>query len=52
MERSLQHSRVEGEEERGERHKKMCWDYLLSQVMGAFSYGMAIHTIYHTVDLV
>ena len=24
------------EEERGERHNKMCWDYVHSQVIGAF----------------
>ena len=41
-ENSAQHSWRE-EEERKERHNKMCWDYLLSQVMGACLKCILVH---------
>ena len=39
-------------EERGERQNEMCWDYLLSQVMGSCFHCMTNHSNIHcTVDL-
>ena len=37
------------EEERGERHNNMCWDYLISQVIGAYFQCMAMENSQHYI---